>query len=146
MRKHFLKIIVWIFDEWGGTVSFERQKIIRYIFKDILSFAGPVRKSVKAGVIFPVSRFHRFLKRLNYSIRIGTGASIYVAAAIEYLSAEILELSGNAARDNNRRTIKPRHVMLAIRNDEELDKLLQHVTIAEGGVIPNIQSVLLPKK
>lgn len=32
------------------------------------------------------------------------------------------------------------------RNDEELNKLLSGVTIAQGGVLPNIQSVLLPKK
>ncbi|KAK1328811.1 hypothetical protein QTO34_010980 [Cnephaeus nilssonii] len=35
---------------------------------------------------------------------------------------------------------------LAIRNDEELNKLLGKVTIAQGGVLPNIQAVLLPKK
>ena len=32
------------------------------------------------------------------------------------------------------------------RNDEELNKLLAGVTIAQGGVLPNIQAVLLPKK
>eukprot|EP00798_Chlamydomonas_sp_ICE-L_P023881 gene23881-biopygen18387 len=42
--------------------------------------------------------------------------------------------------------IVPRHVQLAIRNDEELSKLLGSVTIANGGVLPNIHSVLLPKK
>lgn len=42
--------------------------------------------------------------------------------------------------------IIPRHLQLAIRNDEELNKLLSGVTIAEGGVLPNIQAVLLPKK
>ena len=42
--------------------------------------------------------------------------------------------------------IVPRHLQLAIRNDEELNKLLGHVTIAQGGVLPNIHSVLLPKK
>jgi len=57
-----------------------------------------------------------------------------------------LELAGNAARDNKRQRINPRHLSLAIRNDEELNELLKGVTIAEGGVLPNIQSVLLPKK
>jgi histone H2A len=58
----------------------------------------------------------------------------------------VLELAGNAARDNKKNRIIPRHVLLAIRNDEELGKLLAGVTIAHGGVLPNINPVLLPKK
>lgn len=69
-----------------------------------------------------------------------------MAAVLEYLAAEVLELSGNAAKDNKAKRINPRHVCLAIRNDDELDSLLSHVTIASGGVLPNIQTVLLPKR
>ena len=68
------------------------------------------------------------------SERVGSGASVYLAAVLEYLVAEILELAGNAARDNKKSRIIPRHLQLPIRNDDELNKLLGHVTISEGGV------------
>ncbi|CAN6327957.1 unnamed protein product [Urochloa humidicola] len=106
----------------------------------------PVSRSVKAGLQFPVGRIGRYLKQGRYSQRIGTGAPVYLAAVLEYLAAEVLELAGNAARDNKKNRIIPRHVLLAIRNDEELGKLLAGVTIAHGGVLPNINPVLLPKK
>ncbi|MBN3271595.1 H3 protein, partial [Polyodon spathula] len=82
-------------------------------------------RSSRAGLQFPVGR---------------------LAAVLEYLTAEILELAGNAARDNKKTRIIPRHLQLAVRNDEELNKLMGGVTIAQGGVLPNIQAVLLPKK
>ncbi|KAI9593028.1 histone H2A [Syncephalis fuscata] len=103
-------------------------------------------RSAKAGLQFPVGRIHRHLRKGSYAQRIAAGAPVYLAAVLEYLSAEILELAGNAARDNKKTRIIPRHLQLAIRNDEELNKLLGHVTIAQGGVLPNIHAVLLPKK
>ena len=103
-------------------------------------------RSSRAGLQFPVGRVHRFLRKGNYAERVGAGAPVYLAAVLEYLTAEILELAGNAARDNKKTRIIPRHLQLAIRNDEELNKLLSGVTIAQGGVLPNIQAVLLPKK
>lgn len=95
-------------------------------------------RSSKAGLAFPVGRVHRLLRKGNYAQRVGAGAPVYLAAVLEYLAAEILELAGNAARDNKKTRIIPRHLQLAIRNDEELNKLLGHVTIAQGGVLPNI--------
>ncbi|VDL14211.1 unnamed protein product [Hymenolepis diminuta] len=103
-------------------------------------------RSSRAGLQFPVGRVHRLLRKGNYAERVGAGAPVYLAAVMEYLTAEILELAGNAARDNKKARIIPRHLQLAIRNDEELNKLLTSVTIAQGGVLPGIQSVLLSKK
>ncbi|GMK55729.1 hypothetical protein CspeluHIS016_0207850 [Cutaneotrichosporon spelunceum] len=103
-------------------------------------------RSAKAGLQFPVGRIHRLLKRGNYAQRIGSGAPVYLAAVLEYLAAEILELAGNAARDNKKSRIVPRHLQLAVRNDEELNKLLGNVVISQGGVLPNILTELLPQK
>jgi histone H2A len=103
-------------------------------------------RSAKAGLQFPVGRVARFLRNQRVASRIGAGAPVYLAAVLEYLAAEILELAGNAARDNKKHRIVPRHVQLAVRNDEELNKLLGGVTIASGGVLPNINANLLPKK
>ncbi|CAL8464656.1 g4191 [Coccomyxa elongata] len=104
-----------------------------------------VSRSAKAGLQFPVGRIARYLKKGKYASRVGAGAPVYLAAVLEYLAAEVLELAGNAARDNKKTRIIPRHIQLAVRNDEELSKLLGNVTIASGGVLPNIHSVLLPK-
>lgn len=112
-------------------------------------------RSARAGLQFPVGRIHRMLKKGNYAQRVGAGAPgekldfflyqktsdqrlVYLAAVLEYLAAEILELAGNAARDNKKQRIVPRHLQLAIRNDEELNKLLGHVVISQGGVVPYI--------
>ncbi|CAL5433133.1 unnamed protein product [Camellia sinensis] len=105
-----------------------------------------VSRSQKAGLQFPVGRIARFLKAGKYAERVGAGAPVYLSAVLEYLAAEVLELAGNAARDNKKNRIVPRHIQLAVRNDEELSKLLGTVTIANGGVLPNIHQNLLPKK
>ena len=103
-------------------------------------------RSAKAGLQFPVGRMARFMKKAKVASRVGAGAPVYMAAVLEYLTAEVLELAGNAARDNKKTRIVPRHIQLAVRNDEELNKLMGGVTIAAGGVLPNVHAALLPKK
>ncbi|XP_067884298.1 histone H2A-like [Heterodontus francisci] len=103
-------------------------------------------RSSRAGLQFLVDYDQRLLRKGNYAERVGAGAPVYLAAVLEYLTAEILELAGNVARDNTKTRIIPRHLQLAVRNNEELIKLLGAVTIAQGGVLPNIQALLLPKK
>lgn len=105
-----------------------------------------VSVSKKAGLQFPVGRIRRYLKRGKYANRVGLGAGVYLAAVLEYLSAEILELSGNVARDAKRQRIQPRHMKLAIANDEDLAALLKHALWPKSGVQPHIHKVLLPKK
>jgi len=106
---------------------------------------GKRSKSSRAGLTFPVGRVTRYLRKESNSKRVSPGAGIFTAAVLEYLCAEVVELAGNACRDNKRKTINPRHLMLAVRNDEELSKLFAHAIIPGGGVLPNVHAVLLPK-
>lgn len=108
--------------------------------------AGGSKFTKRAGLTFSVGRTRKLLRQGRYGVRLGKAAPVYMAAVLEYLCAEVLELAGNAARDNKKRRITPRFITLAIRNDEELNRLLRNVTVAAGGVLPNIQQVLLKKK
>lgn len=103
-------------------------------------------RSSRAGLQFPVGRILRSLKQGHYATRIGMGGAVYLAAVLEYLTAELLELAGNACAENRKKRVSPRHLMLAIRSDDELSKLLSDVTISQGGVLPNIHEALLPAK
>ncbi|PHU18917.1 putative histone H2AXa [Capsicum chinense] len=104
-----------------------------------------VSRSAKAGLQFPVGRVARWLKKGKYVERVGAGAPVYLSAVLEYLAAEVLELAGNAAKNNKKKRIEPRHIQLAVRNDAELSKLLENVTFASGGGPSNIDQDLLPR-
>lgn len=83
----------------------------------------PRSTAYRASLQFPVIRFWNLMKKHGTTERVSKIAAIYIAAVLEYLTAEILDLAGNVARDNNFTRIKPRHIFLALQNDAELSRI-----------------------
>ena len=100
-------------------------------------------KSAKAGLIFPVGRVGSLLRKGRFARRVGASAAVYTAAVLEYLTAELLELSSKALKSKKR--ITPRAITLAVRLDNDLGSLLQDVTLSKGGVVANTNAALLKK-
>ena len=93
-----------------------------------------VSRSSRAGLHFPVGRIATMLKKGRYAERVGIGAPIFLAAVLEYLVAELLEVSVMVVRENKKNRIIPRHIFLGLKEDEEFNKLFQHTTITTSGV------------
>lgn len=108
--------------------------------------SGNKTKSDKAGLILPVTRIYKILKHGNFAPRVGSGAAVSLTAVLEYLASEILDLASEVAAENNKSRLVPRHLVFAIKQDEELSRMLNGVTISQGGILPGINAVLLPKK
>lgn len=103
-------------------------------------------KSHRAGLVLPVARIGNHLRALRPKGRQSAQAAVALTAVIEYLMAEITELAGNAAKDNKKMRITPRHLSLAVHNDEELNKALGDAVFSQGGSHGFIHELLLPAK
>ena len=83
---------------------------------------GPAKsKSSRAGLKFPVGRVRRKLRleRVGAS-RISDTATVYIAAVLEYMAAELLELAGNDAKTRKRKRIDVKSLRNAVNGDDEL--------------------------
>lgn len=101
-------------------------------------------QSTKAGLVFPVGRIGSLLRRGRYAKRVSAAAAVYLAAVLEYLVAETLELAGKVKSSNNR--ITPRRLTMAVRHDADLSALLKDVTLSRGGIVPNVHKALEKKQ
>ena len=104
-------------------------------------------KSAKAGLIFPVGRISTMLRKGRYAKRVSASSGVYMAAVLEYLTAELLELSGKSVLASKKKTtrVTPRAVTLAVRHDADLGALLANVTLSKGGVVAGVSKALEKK-
>jgi histone H2A len=101
-------------------------------------------KSSRSGLTFSVGRTARYLRKSRISSRMSGGAPIYMAAVLEYLTAEILSVAGDAAKKDHKHRITPRHIHLGVGYDGDLKELLRNVTMPQSGSLPHIENALLP--
>lgn len=94
-----------------------------------------VSKNVRAGLIIPISRVKRLIKQKMGGGRLRTQASIYLAAAVEYVLQVLLKAASEYRKKDTQRLGK-RNLLLAVREDPDLDKLFKN-TVLSGGVAPS---------
>ena len=104
-------------------------------------------QSKKAGLVFPIGRIGTALRKGRYAPRISKSASCSLAAVLEYLTSEVLEVAAKAVLQRNKgKRITPRALTLAVRHDADLGALLKDVTLSRGGVVPKVEKALESKK
>lgn len=104
------------------------------------------KRAARAGLQFPVGRIHSRLKKGGHADRISQTAPVYLAAVLEYVVAEVLELSSGVAKDLRKKRIVPRHILLSTKTDTELAELFAHAQISRGGVVPHVHYAILSEK
>ena len=101
-----------------------------------------ISKSQKAGLTFPVSRFNRYLKTTSGIKRVGGGAPVYLAAVLEYIAAELMEVAGNSTKKSKRKTISPDDISCSIRQDTDLNKLFSGHRVCVGDKLANVTAAI----
>lgn len=103
---------------------------------------------IQAGLVFPVKKVsHKMRKDLGH-VKFTEQSAVFMAAILEYMTAELLELAGNVTTDNKKKRIIPRHIMLAIRNDDEIEKFIGRnagVVLPSSGTNVKIAHALVQK-
>lgn len=97
----------------------------------------PVSGSTRAGLVFPVGRVRRLLKK-KYPGPVTQTAAVYMAGVLEYMTREVVDVSGEAAYGENRKCITARSIYLGLQNDNELTRLQKSLgaIIPGSGVVP----------
>ena len=100
---------------------------------------GKQKTAMVCGIEFPPTRCTRLIRKVAPTDRVSANAGVALAAALEYLCAEIVEAAGDVAKESGFKRIKPRHITLAVKNDDHMSSVFGDATMANGGVIPRVE-------
>ncbi|XP_006037736.1 histone H2A-beta, sperm-like [Alligator sinensis] len=95
-----------------------------------------VSRSSRAGLVFPVGRIDRLLRKGQFADRVGAEAPVYMAAVLQYLTHEIIDSAGEVTKCNKKRWISQQHLQLAIQRNGNLKNLLGGASISQDSVPP----------
>ncbi len=107
---------------------------------------APERAEKRLGLAWGVGRTASALRKGRFSDRFGKGAAIFMAAVLQYLTSELLEMAGDHAHEKKKTLIQPKNIMHVIRNDDELSKLFAQIQVSDGGHKQHIEDFLYGNK
>ncbi|GFT44872.1 histone H2A [Nephila pilipes] len=96
---------------------------------------GPTLGLQKSGRGFTVARIRAMLKAKNFAQRISDTGAVFLTAVLQYLAAEILEVSLHEARTNSSRRIQPQHIHVALKSDGEFSPLFRNAVFAGNSYV-----------
>lgn len=98
-----------------------------------------------ACLIFSVNHVYKHLvtKSGLQIYKVELLAAVYLTAVLEYITEEAMDLACHTAKQFGVSTIVPRHIMLAICTDEEMNHLFRGSIYVDSGVVPNINKNLI---
>lgn len=103
-------------------------------------------RAQKAGLTMPPSRINRAMKSRSGLKRVGGTAPIYMAAVLEYITAEVLEVASNSTAGSKRKRVTPEDVSIALRSDPDLQKVCSGVALYTGDKLEEIAKSLAPSE
>lgn len=136
------QVFSFIFDKNGGKGVSEGCGIVCVWTDAVYTF---FEKNF-SGLTMPVARVAKLMKASKFADGYRKNTGVFLAGVLEYLTAELVDLAGNTAKDAGKKRITPRAINLAIRGDPDFSAMLSDALVCGGGVLPHINKVLIKGK
>ncbi|XP_065491639.1 late histone H2A.2.2-like [Caloenas nicobarica] len=82
-------------------------------------------RSSRAGLLFPVSRVDRQLRRGHFAERLGARAPVYLAAVLQCVTRKTMDEAAKISKEKKQQRISPLHLKMAVQKSSVLKKLMR---------------------